>query len=124
MERQLRVMVVGAHPDDCDFSYGGIALKNAAAGHKVKFLSLCNGCYGHHVMTPKETAARRYLETQKAAKIAGIAYSVWDVDDCTIEATMENRKRRIRKIPFAEAFGLSEYGTQLTEETTKELFPF
>ena len=98
MERQLRVMVVGAHPDDCDFSYGGIALKYAAAGHKVKFLSLCNGCYGHHVMTPKETAARRYLETQEAAKIAGIEYCVWDVDDCTIEATMENRKRLIREI--------------------------
>lgn len=98
MERQLRVMVVGAHPDDCDFCYGGIALKYAAAGHKVKFLSLCNGCYGHHVMPPKETAARRYLETQEAAKVAGIEYDVWDVDDCSIEATMENRKRLIREI--------------------------
>lgn len=29
-----------------------------------------------------------------------------------------------RKIHFAEAFGVSEYGTQLTEESVKELFPF
>lgn len=98
MEKQLRVMVVCAHPDDCDFNYGGVAIKYAAAGHKVKFLSLCNGCYGHHVLTPKETAARRYLETQEAAKVAGIEYDVWDVDDCTLEATMENRKRLIREI--------------------------
>lgn len=98
MERQLRIMVVGAHPDDCDFSYGGIALKYAAAGHQVKFLSLCNGCYGHHIMTPRETAARRYLETQAAAKVAGIRYDVWDVNDCELMADMDNRKRLVREI--------------------------
>lgn len=98
MEKQLRIMVVGAHPDDCDFSYGGIALKYAAAGHKVKFLSLCNGCYGHHIMTPQETAARRYLETQAAASVAGIEYDVWDVNDCELMADMENRKRLVREI--------------------------
>ncbi len=98
MSRQLRVMVVGAHPDDCDFSYGGIANLYAALGHKVKFLSLCNGCYGHHVMSPKETAARRYLETQEAAKVADIEYDVWDVDDCELLATLENRKRLVRDI--------------------------
>lgn len=98
MERQLRIMVVGAHPDDCDFNYGGIAIKYAQAGHKVKFLSLCNGCYGHHEMTPQQTAARRYLETQEAAKVAGIEYDVWDVDDCELVASLENRKRLIREI--------------------------
>ena len=98
MEKQLRVMVVGAHPDDCDFNYGGIALQYAALGHKVKFLSLCNGCYGHHVMTPEQTAARRYLETQASANVAGIEYDVWDVNDCELEASLENRKRLIRDI--------------------------
>ena len=98
MDRKLHVMVVGAHPDDCDFQYGGIALKYAAAGHQVKFLSLCNGCYGHHIMTPQETAARRYGEAQEAAKVAGIQYDIWDVNDCELVADMENRKRLVREI--------------------------
>lgn len=95
---QLRIMVVGAHPDDCDFNYGGIALKYAALGHKVKFLSLCNGCYGHHEMTPAQTAARRYGEIKAAAKVAGIEYDAWDVNDCELVADLENRKRLVREI--------------------------
>ena len=64
MEKQIRAMMIGAHPDDCDFRYGGIALKYAALGHKVKFLAMVNGCGGHHEMKPAEIAARRKKETE------------------------------------------------------------
>ena len=33
-------------------------------------------------------------------------------------------RKRGKKVRFAEAFMLSEYGTPLTEETKKMLFPF
>lgn len=96
--RQLRVMMVGAHPDDCDFRCGGIALKYAQAGHKVKFLAMVDGSGGHHSMTPEETAARRKKETEKVAALAGIEYTVWDIADCELIADLPTRKRLVREI--------------------------
>lgn len=98
MEKQLRVMMIGAHLDDNDFHGGGIALNYLAAGHRVRFLSMCNGCGGHHIHTPEEIAARRYSEAQEVARITGIEYDVWDIDDCTIMADLETRKRLVRYI--------------------------
>ena len=98
MKKQIRAMMIGAHPDDCDFRCGGLALKYARAGHKVKFLAMCDGSGGHHIMEPEEIAARRRGETQEVAKIAGIEYDVWDVTDCELMADLETRKRLVREI--------------------------
>jgi len=98
MNQPLRVLMIGAHPDDCDFECGGLALLYAQAGHQVKFLSLCNGCGGHHEMTPADVARRRYGETQAVAKLAGLEYEVWDIPDCELIADLETRKRLIRTI--------------------------
>lgn len=98
MDKKLKVLMIGAHPDDNDICGGGIALKYAALGHKVRFLSVCNGCGGHHVMKPEEVAERRYGETQKVAALAGIEYDVWDIPDCEVMANLENRKRLINYV--------------------------
>lgn len=98
MARQIRVLMVGPHPDDCDIRCGGTALRYAKAGHVVKFLSLCNGCGGHQTMAPQELTRRRYLETQEVARRAGIEYEVWDIPDCEIMPDLETRKRLIRSI--------------------------
>ena len=91
--KQLKILMIGAHPDDNDICGGGVALKYAALGHKVKFLSMCNGCGGHHRHTPEEVAARRYKETQAVAALAGIEYDVFDIPDCEIVADLETRKK-------------------------------
>ena len=96
--KQIRAMMIGAHPDDCDFRCGGLALQYAKAGHKVKFLAMCDGSGGHHIMEPAAIAERRKGETQEVAKLAGIEYNVWDVTDCELIATLENRKRLVREI--------------------------
>lgn len=98
MEKQLKVLMIGAHLDDNDFRCGGIALKYIKAGHKVQFLSMCNGCGGHHVNSPEEIAKRRYKEAQEVAKIAGLKYDVWDINDCEIMADLQTRKRLVRYI--------------------------
>jgi LmbE family N-acetylglucosaminyl deacetylase len=36
-EEQLRIMVIGAHPDDADIKAGGTAAKWCALGHVVRF---------------------------------------------------------------------------------------
>ena len=45
-DEPLRVIMIGAHPDDCDISGGGTAALFAQMGHKVKFVSLTNGDKG------------------------------------------------------------------------------
>ena len=97
--KEIRAMMIGAHPDDCDFRAGGLALKYARAGHKVKFLSLCNGDGGHQTMGPEEIRVRRRKESLAVAEFAGIEYDVWeDSHDCELMATLENRARLVREI--------------------------
>jgi len=98
MQKQLRIMMIGAHPDDCEFCCGGLALKYTRAGHMVRFLSLCNGNGGHHILSPEATAARRREEANRVAALAGISYDIWDVSDCELMADLENRKRLVRHI--------------------------
>lgn len=97
--KQIRAMMIGAHPDDCDFRCGGLALKYARAGHKVKFLAMCNGDGGHHELSPEEIAKRRRGESLAVAKFAGIEYDVWeDSSDCQLYADLETRARLVREI--------------------------
>jgi LmbE family N-acetylglucosaminyl deacetylase len=76
---RLHVIAIGAHPDDCEFYFGGTAAKLAAQGHQVKFVSLTNGDAGHHLISGPELAARRRNEAQEAARRLGIA--AWEVLD-------------------------------------------
>ena len=95
----MRVMVIGAHPDDADFYCGATAIKLAQAGAKVRFVSLCNGNKGHQTMSSPALAARRYGETQRAAKAYGIeSYTVGSSPDCEIEPTLELREKVTRMI--------------------------
>lgn len=94
----MKILMIGAHQDDNEFRCGGLASKYVKKGFDVRFLSLCNGCGGHHVMTPKETTAKRATESANVAKLLGVTYHVWDIDDCNIVPDLETRKRLIRYI--------------------------
>jgi LmbE family N-acetylglucosaminyl deacetylase len=96
---KLRVLAIGAHPDDCDIKFGGTAVKFAAAGHAVKFVSVTNGDAGHQTLAGAALAKRRYLETQESARRLGIAeYQVLDNHDGELMPTLEVRKQIIRII--------------------------
>ena len=94
----MKILAIGAHQDDNEFRVGGMARKWVKAGHEVRFLSMCNGCGGHHIMTPEETTARRAKESAAVAAFLGIRYDVWDIDDCTLLADLPTRMRLIRYI--------------------------
>ena len=88
----LRIIVFGAHPDDCELDAGGTAARWAKLGHKVKFVSVTNGDVGHHEIAGAFLARRRTEEVNKAAKILGIATEVLDNHDGELLPTLENRK--------------------------------
>ena len=48
--------------------------------------------------SPKQIADRRFREAQEVAKIAGIKYDVWDINDCELMADLDTRKRLVRYI--------------------------
>ncbi|HSA02911.1 MAG TPA: PIG-L family deacetylase, partial [Candidatus Paceibacterota bacterium] len=62
---KLRIIVFGAHPDDCEFSAGGTGAKWAAQGHHVKFVSCTNGDIGHWSMAGGPLARRRAAEVHR-----------------------------------------------------------
>lgn len=70
---QLRILCIGAHPDDCEINFGGTAARFAASGHAVKFLSVTNGDAGHHCLDGEDLAAVRAGEAKDAADCLGIS---------------------------------------------------
>jgi LmbE family N-acetylglucosaminyl deacetylase len=96
--KPIRVIVFGAHPDDCDLGAGGLAYLYSSMGHKVKFVSLTNGDMGHHEIGGGELANRRLKEAKEAGRRLGIEYDVLDNHDGELLPTLENRMEVIRKI--------------------------
>ncbi len=96
-ERQLRIIVFGAHPDDPE-KVGGTMAKFVEQGHEVRLVSLTNGNAGHFEMGGGPLAQRRYRETQCAGRVIGAEYVVLDNDDGKLMPTLENREEVIRQI--------------------------
>lgn len=93
----IRIIMIGAHPDDCDES-GGTAVLFAQMGCAVKFVSVTNGDAGHQTLKGKELAKRRYAEAQEAGRRLGVTYDVLDNHDGLLMPTLEVRLEIIKKI--------------------------
>ena len=96
--RPLQIIMIGAHPDDCDIKAGGTAALFVAMGHHVKFLSVTNGDAGHQSQGGGMLAKRRIAETQEVAKRLGVSYDVLDNHDGELLPTLAIRLEIIRKI--------------------------
>lgn len=92
-----RLMVIGAHPDDCE-SVGGIALNLIALGWQVLFLSATNGSAGHHLMPGGALALRRAKEARKVAEISGVVYQILDIEDGKLTTGLPEREQMMRAI--------------------------
>jgi LmbE family N-acetylglucosaminyl deacetylase len=96
---KLRIIAIGAHPDDCDSRTGGVGAKYAALGHHVKFVSVTNGDAGHQSKGGGALAAIRRKEAQEAGRRLGIAeYETLDNHDGELVPSLEVRQQVIRKI--------------------------
>ena len=96
--KPLRIMFIGAHPDDCDIKGGGTAALFVEMGYQVKFLSVTNGDAGHQSQGGGMLAKRRIAETKEVAKRLGVSYDVLDNHDGELLPTLEIRLQIIRKI--------------------------
>jgi len=94
----LNIIAFGAHPDDCDIRAGGTAAKWAAAGHRVRFVSVTSGDAGHQSQGGGALAARRRAEAQEAGRRLGVDYITLDNHDGELMPTLQIREQIIRLI--------------------------
>ncbi len=97
-DNKIRIIMIGAHPDDCDEDGGGTAALFAQMGYAVKFVSVTNGDAGHQTLKGKELAKRRFAEAQESGKRLGVTYDVLDNHDGLLMPSLEVRLQIIRKI--------------------------
>lgn len=97
-EKQLRILAIGAHPDDCEYHFGGTAALYLKAGHIVKFLTATCGNAGHQTMGRAELAAVRAGECEAVVKLTGVEYEILPNDDAGLVADLSTRGQVIGAI--------------------------
>ena len=97
-DRELHIIVFGAHPDDAELGTAGVATKWAAQGHQVKLVSVTNGDIGHWNMAGGPLAQRRTREVMEAGRMLGVTTEVLDIHDGELMPTLENRRKITRLI--------------------------
>src|SRR5436190_6370931 len=72
----MRVLAIGAHPDDLEILCGGTLARFAGRGDSVTMLVMSDGSAGHAQIAAPELAAIREREARAAAAVIG-AELVW-----------------------------------------------
>jgi N-acetylglucosamine malate deacetylase 1 len=98
LSAKLRILAIGAHPDDCEMKVSGTAALWAARGHTVRFVSATNGCTGHHEIGGIELVRRRIAEAKAAADVIGIESQILPIPNGGLVASLEYRNMFIRLI--------------------------
>lgn len=97
--RPLQVIVLGAHPDDCEGYFGGTAALFTQHGHQVTFVSLTNGDAGHHLRGGGDLARVRAAEAAASQQILGLAhYQILDHHDGELLPSLALRHEIVRLI--------------------------
>ena len=94
----LRLLVIGAHPDDAEFHAGGLLTRFCAAGHRVHVISVTDGAAGHHALPADALAKARAEEAARAGARCGFSTEVWQHPDGALEPTLAVRMQVIRAI--------------------------
>lgn len=94
----LKLLILGAHPDDADYSGGALAAAWRRAGHTVRMVSATDGSAGHQEISGEGLKKIRIAEAAAAGRVIGAEYHVWDFRDGHLEPSLELRGRIIAEI--------------------------
>jgi LmbE family N-acetylglucosaminyl deacetylase len=82
----VRVLAVGAHPDDLEILCGGTLARFVREGHEVVMCHASKGDKGSFVHASEEIARIRGAEARRAAEIAGARYATLGFPDGEVNA--------------------------------------
>jgi len=97
-DEAVKLLILGAHPDDAEYHAGALAASFRQLGRDVKMVSVTNGAAGHHRLSPEELVAVRRDEAAAAGRVIGAEYVTWDFPDGELEVSLELRRRIIGEI--------------------------
>ena len=97
-DNPLRILVIGAHPDDAELHVGGIMALYRRQGHSVRIISVTDGAAGHHVLPPDELRQVRALELARSAAVIGAEQLCLGFPDGALTTSIETRLAIIRAI--------------------------
>lgn len=97
-ENTVTIMVIGAHPDDCEVKIGGFLFKCCQQGHRVIMISMTSGNTGHYEMGGGTLARRRRDEFAASAAVMGAESRVLNVPNNGLEVSLMLRYRLIELI--------------------------
>lgn len=89
----MRILAVGAHPDDLELLCAGTLAKYSKQGHTVIMAYMCNGNKGHFTIPPEELASIRAEEAKKSASIIGAEVIFGGFPD--LELPIDENSKRI-----------------------------
>jgi LmbE family N-acetylglucosaminyl deacetylase len=91
----MKVLAVGAHPDDLEILCGGTLARFAQGGHEVVMCHASRGDRGSFVHTSEEIAALRWEEATRAAEICGAEARSLGLSDGEVNAADIEQRRLV-----------------------------
>jgi LmbE family N-acetylglucosaminyl deacetylase len=91
----MRVLGVGAHPDDLEILCGGTLARFVREGHEVVMCHATNGNRGSFVHTSAEIAAIRLEEARRATEVIGAEHATLGLPDTEVNAADPEQKRLV-----------------------------
>jgi N-acetylglucosamine malate deacetylase 1 len=91
----MRVLAVGAHPDDLEILCGGTLARYVQEGHDVVMCNATLGNRGSFEHTSEEIAQIRLREAKRAAEIAGAEHVTLGLSDAEVNAADPEQVRLV-----------------------------
>lgn len=98
----MRILAIGAHPDDIEIACSGTLAKCVKRGDTVIVCHVSSGNLGHVLIPPNELRVIRANEAKKAGALAGIDVICAEFDDLEIfDNNKEARDKMVQIIRYA-----------------------
>ena len=94
----MKILAIGAHPDDLEHGCYGTLAKYNSRGDKVSVCVVSNGNLGHELIKPEELGKIRESEAAAAARLIGADFYAVGTDDLHIKADDERTIKRLSRV--------------------------